>query len=143
MALAALSERHYDSDGSDDYHEASDGRSATVDQAISVAAATPVGVRATADANAETPVVNPPPWSQRAASYPPWSQRGADAATARAATFPFWSQRSTEAGSARLSESLAASKRSPGEQLRGEEQTEKEDLEENAVDGVLSQLSSR
>lgn len=143
MALAAHSERHYDSDGSDDYHVAADARSLITGPDAAVATPARVTTSGFAASGAQTPVVDPPPWSQRAASYPPWSQRSAGALASRAATLPFWSQMSNEVASARLLERRAANGHSPGE-VRGEDQAEEEDEQERGAESLLlSQLSSR
>ncbi|CAM9581068.1 unnamed protein product [Scytosiphon promiscuus] len=114
MALEAEFERHYDSDGSENYPETTDMRAAVTgaDRSAPAAAGTPPNTAppAPSAAGMQTPVVaEPPPWSssQRAASYPPWSQRSAGAAPAsaasgRAVTLPFWSQRSTEVASGKF-----------------------------------------
>ncbi|CAM9121143.1 unnamed protein product [Ectocarpus fasciculatus] len=150
IALAAQSERHYDSDGSDVYLEPA--RAVTVDVSISTgnpSAAVPVP----GAAGMQTPVLaDPPPWSssQRAASYPPWSQRSAGQGPARASTLPFWSQRSTEVASAGISGRLAGSDRHDGGKMDGnrleegeEEMDEEDEGAEDGVENFLSQLSAR
>lgn len=146
LALAAQSERHYDSDGSDDYLQSIEGVNLAADAAAAAAGA----------AGIQTPVAaERPPWSsQRAASYPPTSPRRAGAAPARAATLPFWSQSSTKVASAGLSHRLAVGNGrgamdATEEQVEEEEAEEEEgeDEEEEADDEgfgrLLSQLSAR
>lgn len=138
MALAAHTEVQYDSDGSDDYHEAVGRTGLIADSAAAVS--TPTAAPTAGAATTRTP----PLGSQRAASFPPWSQRSAGAATSRAATLPFWSQRSGEAGGAKLSEAFDTSKHGTGTRDQHEEEAEEdEDEDENGADGLLSQLSSR
>lgn len=140
VALTAHAERHYDSDGSDDYHEASDGRAAKADPAIAAAATTP---NATGALSRPAPAIDPPPWSQRAASYPPWSQSRAGAVTERAASMPFWSQTSAEVTSTGLPKRLAGYKDSPVEPREGGGQEGKCEPGGNELESLLSQLSSR
>lgn len=152
MALAAQSERHYDSDGSDDYLEPS--RAAAVNVSISSATGKPSAAVPVPDAaGMQTPVLaDPPPWSssQRAASYPPWSQRSAGPEPVRASTLPFWSQRSTEVASAGISGRLAGRDRHGGGKMDGnrleegkEEMDEEDEGAEDGVERMLSQLSAR
>lgn len=144
VALAAHSERHYDSDGSDDYHETLDGRAGIVDVATSAptVSTSPNPASPSVAPSRRATVTDPPPWSQRAASYPPWSQSRAGAVTERAASMPFWSQTSAEVASTGLPKRLAGCRPSPvGAQ--GVEQEEECKPEENDLDSLLSQLSSR
>lgn len=144
VALAAHAERHYDSDGSDDYHETSGGRAASTDPAISAAATTPIVASPTGALSRRAPAIDPPPWSQRAASYPPWSQSRAGAITERAASMPFWSQTSAEVTSAGLPKRLVGYKPSPVEPRgAGAAQGEDDEPGGNEQESLLSQLSSR
>lgn len=143
VALAAHAERHYDSDGSDDYHETSDGRAAIADTAIPAAATTPNAASPTGALSRPAPAIDPPPWSQRAASYPPWSQSRAGAVTERAASMPFWSQTSAEVTSTGLPKRLAGYKHSPVEPREGGGQEEEFEPGGNEPESLLSQLSSR
>lgn len=143
MALEAHSEQQYDSDGSDEYKEVAE-RSGAIASSAANPVATPVSAPATDVVGTQAPMAEPPPWSQRAASYPPWSQCTPAAPALRAATLPFWSQRSAEA------ERLVFQRRDGAENMQtkeeGEEEEERE-LEEGEGDvgaeALLSQLSSR
>lgn len=148
-ALAAHSERQYQSDGSDDYHATQDRSAVNVDAATSAAAASLLGAFATPGAAAHTPVADRTPWSQRAASYPPWSQRSAGSPRLRAATLPPWSQRSERTASPQFHGMLKDGHRAhceeeeqqEDEQEEGEEEDDEED--DNVYGDSLSQLSSR
>lgn len=143
VALAAHTECHYDSDGSDNYHDTSDGRAATIDPAISTAATSPNAASPTGALSRRAPAIDPPPWSRRAASYPPWSQSRAGAVPERATSMPFWSQTSAEVTSTGLPKRLAGYKPSPVEPRGGGRQEKECEPGGNEVESLLSQLSSR
>lgn len=143
MALEAHSEQQYDSDGSDEYKEVPE-RSGAIASSAANPAATPVSAPATGVVGTQAPVADPPPWSQRAASYPPWSQCTPAMPALRAATLPSRSQRSAGA------ERLAFQRRDGAENMQTREEGEEEEkgeLEEGGggvgAEGLLSQLSSR
>lgn len=166
MALAADSERHYDSDGSDDYQATqlppSSVGKAAVERSIAgtdphVAVSTPLATAA--DRTLRTDPL--PPWSQRAASYPPWSQRSKSASRLRSAeTFPPSSQRVQQGGSGGklvtgsplfLADMMVVDAEDDGTHHYGKEEGVEEEEEEegdNGGDGdedgeFLSQLSAR